>query len=162
MANKTKYSKTVISEILSELAQGKSIRSCLSPINKLPERPCWETFRTWMRDTSKYPNLRAEYENAKTDGIEYLLSDAQDLLNESIIDKIIEIGKLCDRPSLDEIQEGRIGSVVLRPNLSDNTITINLAIEESSDLIEWKPIDQIISTTLPLNEDKKFYRFAAE
>ena len=25
-----------------------------------------------------------EYEDAKTDGIEYLLSDAQDLLNESI------------------------------------------------------------------------------
>ncbi len=90
------------------------------------------------------------------------LNNEIDLLNESIIDKIIEIGKLCERPSLDEIQEGRIGSVVLRPNLSDNTITINLAIEESSDLIEWKPIDQIISTTLPLNEDKKFYRFAAE
>ena len=90
------------------------------------------------------------------------LNDEIDLLNESIIDKIIEIGKLCERPSLDEIQEGRIGSVVLRPNLSDNTITINLAIEESSDLIEWKPINQIISTTLPLNEDKKFYRFAAE
>ena len=90
------------------------------------------------------------------------LNDEIDLLNESIIDKIIEIGKLCERPSLDEIQEGRIGSVVLRPNLSDNTITINLAIEESSDLIEWIPIDQIISTTLPLNEDKKFYRFAAE
>ena len=90
------------------------------------------------------------------------LNDEIDLLNESIIDKIIEIGKLCERPSLDEIQEGRIGSVVLRPNLSDNTITINLAIEESSDLIEWKTIDQIISTTLPLNEDKKFYRFAAE
>ena len=90
------------------------------------------------------------------------LNDEIDLLNESIIDKIIEIGKLCERPSLDEIQEGRIGSVVLRPNLSNNTITINLAIEESSDLIEWKPIDQIISTTLPLNEDKKFYRFAAE
>ena len=95
MANKTKYSKTVISEILSELAQGKSIRSCLSPINKLPERPCWETFRTWMRDTSKYPNLRAEYENAKTDGIEYLLSDAQDLLNESIANS-----KLVDKTDL--------------------------------------------------------------
>ena len=90
------------------------------------------------------------------------LNDEIDLLNESIIDKIIEIGKLCERPSLDEIQEGRIGSVVLRPNLNDNTITINLAIEESPDLIEWKPIDQIISTTLPLDEDKKFYRFAAE
>ena len=67
MANKTKYSKTIIAEILSELAQGKSIRSCLSPINKSEDRPCWETFRSWMRDIKKYPNLRTEYENAKTD-----------------------------------------------------------------------------------------------
>ena len=84
MANKTKYNKTLIKEILSELAVGKSIRSCLTPINKNKDRPCWETFRSWMRDIKKYPNLRTEYENAKTDGIEYLLSDASDLLNESI------------------------------------------------------------------------------
>ena len=81
MANKTKYNKTLIKEILSELAVGKSIRSCLTPINKNKDRPCWETFRSWMR---KEPELRQQYEDAKTDGIEYLLSDAQDLLNESI------------------------------------------------------------------------------
>ena len=32
----------------------------------------------------KRSSLRQQYEDAKTDGIEYLLSDAQDLLNESI------------------------------------------------------------------------------
>ena len=90
------------------------------------------------------------------------LNDEIDLLNESIIDKIIEIGKLCERPSLDEIQEGRIGSVVLTPNIGENTITIDLAIEESLDLIEWKPINQKISTTLQLDKTKKFYRFSAE
>ena len=37
MANKTKYNKTLIKEILSELAVGKSNQiSCLSPINKNP------------------------------------------------------------------------------------------------------------------------------
>ena len=106
MANKTKYSKTVISEILSELAQGKSIRSCLSPINKLPERPCWETFRTWMRDTSKYPSLRTEYENAKTDGIEYLLSDAQDLLNESIANHENMFSYFCN--NIEKIREDEL------------------------------------------------------
>jgi len=90
------------------------------------------------------------------------LNDEIDLLNESIIDKIIEIGKLCERPSLDEIQEGRIGSVVPTPNIGENTITIDLAIEESLDLIEWKPINQKISTTLQLDKSKKFYRFSAE
>ena len=63
MANKTKYNKTLIKEILSELAVGKSIRSCLSPINKAIDRPCWETFRSWMR---KDPELRQQYEDAKT------------------------------------------------------------------------------------------------
>ena len=68
MANKTKYNKTLIREILSELAVGKSIRSCLTPINKNIDRPCWETFRSWMR---KEPELRQQYEDAKTDGIEF-------------------------------------------------------------------------------------------
>ena len=89
-------------------------------------------------------------------------NDEIDLLNETIIDKIIEIGQLCERPSLDEIQEGRIGSIVLRPNQQDNTITIDLTVEESTDLVSWEPIETIISTTLPLNEGKKFYRFSSQ
>ena len=89
-------------------------------------------------------------------------NDEIDLLNETIIDKIIEIGQLCERPSLDEIQEGRIGSIVLRPNQQDNTITIDLTVEESTDLVSWEPIETIISTTLPLNEGKKFYRFSTQ
>jgi chromosome segregation ATPase len=89
-------------------------------------------------------------------------NDEIDLLNETIIDKIIEIGQLCERPSLDEIQEGRIGSIVLRPNQQDNTVTIDLTVEESTDLVSWEPIETIISTTLSLNEGKKFYRFSTQ
>ena len=81
MANKTKKNDKVIKVMLEELAQGKSLRAVHSPQNKDPDRPCWETFRSWMR---KEPELRQQYEDAKTDGIEYLLSDAQDLLNSSI------------------------------------------------------------------------------
>ena len=84
MANKTKYNKEVINEIMRELAQGRSIRSCLTPQNKGENRPCWETFRTWMNNANKYPNLRTQYEQAKSDGIEFLLSDASDLINEAI------------------------------------------------------------------------------
>ena len=83
-------------------------------------------------------------------------------MNETIIDKIIEIGQLCERPSLDEIQEGRIGSIVLRPNQQDNTITIDLTVEESTDLVNWEALETIISTTLPLDEGKKFYRFSTQ
>ena len=81
MANKTKKDPKVIAEIMEELATGASIRSCLSSRNKNPDRPCWQSFRTWM---AKDTNLRKEYEVAKTDGIEYLLSDATDTINEAL------------------------------------------------------------------------------
>ena len=83
MANKTKKNPKVIAEIIEELAIGLSIRSCLSPKNKNPDRPCWQSFRTWM---AKDQELRSQYEIAKTDGIEYLLSDATDLINQSLED----------------------------------------------------------------------------
>ena len=77
MANKTKYSKALVNEIMEDLAKGQSIRQ---PLNK-ENRPCWETFRTWMR---KYPEVRQQYSESKSDGIEWLLSDAQDVLNDAL------------------------------------------------------------------------------
>jgi len=79
MANKTKYDKKLILEILADLAKGQSIRQVLSKEN----RPCWETFRSWL-NSPKYPELRNQYATAKSDGIEYVLSDAQDLLNDAL------------------------------------------------------------------------------
>ena len=70
MANKTKKNPKVLQEIYEELATGASIRSCLSPRNKKEDRPCWQSFRTWM---AKDPEIRKNYEQAKTDGIEYLM-----------------------------------------------------------------------------------------
>ena len=81
MANQKKKNPKVIAEITEELATGSSIRSCLSPRNKKEDRPCWQSFRLWM---AKDSNLRKEYEQAKTDGIEYLLSDATDTINEAL------------------------------------------------------------------------------
>ena len=88
------------------------------------------------------------------------LSEEIETLNETIIDKIIEIGKLCERPTLEEIQDGRSGSILLRPNPNDNTITIDLTVEESGDLVEWQPAERTLSGTFPLSGDKKFYRFS--
>ena len=77
-----------------------------------------------------------------------------------MIDKIIEIGKLCERPTLEEIQDGRSGSILLRPSQNDNTITIDLRVEESGDLIDWQPTERTLSGTFPLSGNKKFYRFS--
>lgn len=92
MANKTKKNPKVISEIMEELATGASIRSCLSPRNKKEDRPCWQSFRLWM---AKDLELRKDYEQSKCDGIEYLLSDATDTINEAL-----ENSKLKDKTDL--------------------------------------------------------------
>ena len=77
MANKTKYSKALVNEIMEDLAKGQSIRQALNKEN----RPSWETFGTWMR---KYPEVRQQYSESKSDGIVWLLSDAQDVLNDAL------------------------------------------------------------------------------
>ena len=103
-------------------------------------------------------DLNKLYEDKCTQVIS--LTDEIETLNETIIDKIIEIGKLCERPTVEEIQDGRSGSILLRPNPSDNTITIDLRVEESGDLIDWQPTERTLSGTFPLSGDKKFYRFS--
>ncbi|MBT7983730.1 MAG: leucine-rich repeat protein [Akkermansiaceae bacterium] len=103
-------------------------------------------------------DLNKLYEDKCTQVIS--LTDEIETLNETIIDKIIEIGKLCERPTVEEIQDGRSGSILLRPNPSNNTITIDLRVEESGDLIDWQPTERTLSGTLPLSGDKKFYRFS--
>jgi len=83
MANKTKKNDKIIKEMFQELAQGKSLRSVLSPQNKDPNRPCWETLRTWMK---KDDDLRKNYETAKSDSMEFVMSEASDLLKSSLED----------------------------------------------------------------------------
>ena len=46
----------------------------------------WECFRKWLIDTKKYPSLRGKYSQAKQDGIEYSLSDAQSLISGAVED----------------------------------------------------------------------------
>lgn len=87
MANKTKKSDKVIKEMLEELAIGKSLRAVLSPKNKDPERPCWETFRSWMK---KDIDLRKEYETAKADSMEFVMSEASELLVNSLAESRLQ------------------------------------------------------------------------
>jgi len=87
MANKTKKNPKVIAEIIEELAIGLSIRSCLSPKNKNPDRPCWQSFRTWM---AKDQELRSQYEIAKADSMEFVMSEASDLLVSSLAESRLQ------------------------------------------------------------------------
>jgi len=73
----SKYSKKTTKRIIELLAQGKSIRD----ITRLKSMPCWETLRNWI---NKYPEFQEQYVKAKADGIEFVLANAEDLLNENL------------------------------------------------------------------------------
>jgi hypothetical protein len=64
-------------------------------------------------------------------------------------------------PTLEEVQDGRPGSVVLSVDPAGNSVTLSFTVEESEDLITWTPVEGPgVSQTLTLPEGKRFYRFA--
>ena len=136
-----------VTSLSDSLAQASNQSSAIEALNE-----------TINGKDQEITDLNKLYEDKCTQVIS--LTDEIETLNETIIDKIIEIGKLCERPTVEEIQDGRSGSILLRPNPSDNTITIDLRVEESGDLIDWQPTERTLSGTFPHSGGKKFYRFS--
>ena len=83
-------------------------------------------------------------------------------LQASVAEKDAQIAQLQARPTLEEVQEGREGSVVLEVDPEGGTVTLGLTIEQSGDLIDWTPIDGELTRTIPIPDGKKFYRFALD
>ena len=71
----TKYSKTIVRNILELLSKGVSIRSALKQ-----EGITWRTWRLWM---DKY-ELRNAYVQAKQDGIDYTISETEEVARNTI------------------------------------------------------------------------------
>ena len=76
MAN-IKYNKTIEKTFLNRLCNGESIRK----ICKDPEMVSWATFSQKLKDDEK---LQDQYYNCKKIGIEMVIAQAQDKLQESI------------------------------------------------------------------------------
>ena len=65
------------------------------------------------------------------------------------------------RPTLEQVRDGRPGSVLLSVDSEAGSVTLNFTVEESEDLISWTPVEgPEVSKTLTLPESKRFYRFA--
>ena len=65
------------------------------------------------------------------------------------------------RPTLEEVRDGRPGSVLLSVDSEAGSVVLNFTVEESEDLITWTPVEGPgVSQTLTLPEGKRFYRFA--
>ena len=72
-----------------------------------------------------------------------------------------EIATLSQRPTLQEVRDGRPGSVLLTVDSETGSVLLDFTVEESEDLITWTPVaGPGVSKTLTLPEGKRFYRFA--
>ena len=72
----SKYSKTIVKNILERLARGESIRSATES-----ENITWPTWRAWL---VKDEDLRTKYAQAKQDGIDYTFDDVQTVTRDAI------------------------------------------------------------------------------
>ena len=72
-------------------------------------------------------------------------------------DQVVE--ELNTRPTLEDFQEARAGSVIVTPT-QNGTVILRMVIEESSDLSVWEQNGESVEVELPLAEGKKFLRFA--
>jgi len=64
-----------------------------------------------------------------------------------------------------DIQDARLGSVVLVPNIieeNEQIIQIRFRIEESNDLGIWESRQEVTEVNIPIKPGKKFYRFSVK
>ena len=66
------------------------------------------------------------------------------------------------RPTIEEIKDARLGSVVLQSDVANQTVKIHFSIEETDDFETWIKRDEVNEISIPLTDNKRFYRFALE
>ena len=86
------------------------------------------------------------------------IADLQAKLKIAREERDVAIQEKNARPSIDELQDARIGSIII--NSQNGTVTITFDIEESDDLKNWQKSGEKITKTIQLREGKKFYRFS--
>jgi len=82
-----------------------------------------------------------------------------------------EVALLEQRPTLAEVQDARLGSVVLIKDEASGEVNFDFILEETGDLANWTPVvngtwtdpgDGGIELDLPLAGDKRFFRVVVE
>ena len=85
----------------------------------------------------------------------------RDALQATAVSNATEMAELSQRPTLQQVRDGRPGSVLLSVDSEAGSVTLGFTVEESEDLITWTPVEGPgVSQTLTLPEGKRFYRFA--
>ena len=127
-----KYDQATLEDIFEQLALGKSVKSVLDD-----KKLSYEGLRKLMR---KKPKIRQLYEEAKEDGIDYLLSNNIDILNKTVEEfKANGKGDLAITNLLKEITNlNRWKASKLLPKYNDNVKKLELANADNKPLIvKW-------------------------
>ena len=66
------------------------------------------------------------------------------------------------RLTLEEVKDGRLGSVLLLPDAQTNIVRLRFCIEESDELGQWITREEEAEVEIPLDPNKKFFRFSVE
>ncbi|MBD27923.1 MAG: hypothetical protein CMO38_01590 [Verrucomicrobiaceae bacterium] len=111
-----------------------------------------------------FPNDPTEVADCDNDGV----GDNEDRRSPQIIAGLqsqitalqTQIDQLSQRPTIEDLQDARAGSLIINSN--NGNITVKFDIEESEDLTLWKKTGESISKTIQLKDGKKFYRFAID
>ncbi len=130
--NKIKFDNKTLEDVFEQLALGKSVKSVLDDKNL-----SYEGLRKLMR---KKPKIRRLYEEAKEDGIDYLLSNNIDLLNKTVDEfKANGKGDLAITNLLKEITNlNRWKASKLLPKYNDNAQKLQLSNADNKPLIvKW-------------------------
>ena len=112
------------------------------------------------------PNdLIFEAKNQKIAELESRLADKDKIITElekrpTVEDLAAVTAERDAKPTIDQIQDARNGSLVINSENGRATITFN--IEESEDLKTWQTTGEKITKTIQLKDGKKFYRFALD
>ena len=81
-------------------------------------------------------------------------------LQASIEEKDQQIAELSQRPTLEEVQDARAGSLVFRADEETNAVTLEFEIRSSENLQDWVAQPETVTATVPLDAEKKFVRIA--
>ena len=82
---------------------------------------------------------------------------------ESIADAVAFLTQeLANRPTLEEVKDGRLGSVLLLPDAQTNIVRLRFCIEESDELGQWITREEEAEVEIPLDPNKKFFRFSVK
>ena len=66
------------------------------------------------------------------------------------------------RPTFEELKDGRLGSVIVLSDVTDNKVRLRFCIEESNGLGQWITRDEEAEVDIPLAPGKKFFTFSVK